>query len=184
MMADNADAPIAVIARRVHELRMELGLNQTEFAQALGVSRRHVSDIENGGAKITVDLLFDVESRLLNKSKKASVLWLITGRLDPVPWGDYPERSQLNAVMGLDGRGLVAAFRTLDVIMGSAPQAISAEMKADLLKRTLYIYISELERARQRGAEPEDARRFAEEACDNALRDFGVAAVAAQGDAA
>lgn len=40
------DGEFAGIARRIEELRASLALTQEEFAEALGVMRNHVSDIE------------------------------------------------------------------------------------------------------------------------------------------
>lgn len=45
---------------RVEELRKNLGMNQAEFAKALGVSRQTVSSIETGKYNPSLELAFAI----------------------------------------------------------------------------------------------------------------------------
>lgn len=45
---------------KVEQLRKELGINQGDFAKALGVSRQTVSSIENGKYNPSLELAFAI----------------------------------------------------------------------------------------------------------------------------
>jgi len=159
------------VASRIRDARKELGLNQTEFANALGVSRGHLSEVENDGVKIPVDILFKIAECFERKTFKASVYWLVTGDNRPVPWGENPSTSPLNSVLGLEERALVLALRVLGMVTqdGDAPEGW--ERKARLLRQVLYHYTAEVQRECQAGTDVSEAREKAERAC---LMFFGV----------
>jgi transcriptional regulator with XRE-family HTH domain len=175
-MASDAGLAASAVAARIRELRSELGLNQTEFARALGVSRSSISDAENNSVKITVDLLLTIGEVFGQKSPKAGVIWLITGDERSVPWGENPELSPLNQVLALDRRALVYTLRVLYQIDQDVGRATPSEQRAALFIHVLYTYMSEMERSVQSGAEPDVARALAEGACTGlgaALGDLG-----------
>lgn len=55
--AVSPDSPFGQFAQRIRELRGRLGMTQQEFADATGVSRAFVSDVENLRSKPGLDLL-------------------------------------------------------------------------------------------------------------------------------
>nr|WP_294557714.1 helix-turn-helix transcriptional regulator [uncultured Rhodopila sp.] len=162
------------VADRVRELRLGLGLNQTEFARAIGASRSYLSDVENRKAKVSVDLLFDIVARFREKADKATLGWLLTGRAEPVPWGEEPSLSPLNSILGLDRRALAAAIECVDALDREQAIPLPPKAKARLLVQALYVYISEMMRARQAGIDPDRARQIAQAACDSIVSDYGV----------
>ena len=167
----------AAVADRVRELRGDLGMNQTEFARALGTSRSYVSDLENRNAKVSVDILFDIVERFKGASKKATIYWLLTGSSDPVPWGPDPAGNSLNTILALNTRARVTAIASVDVLDRALKVPMAPESKADLLRHLLYVYHSELERARQAGSEATEAHRIARAACDTVVRSFELSPV-------
>lgn len=48
------------VENRIEELRKNLGMNQAEFAKALGVSRQTVSSIETGKYNPSLELAFAI----------------------------------------------------------------------------------------------------------------------------
>jgi len=46
------------VKNKVEELRKDVGMNQEEFAKAIGVSRQTVSSIENGKYNPSLELAF------------------------------------------------------------------------------------------------------------------------------
>jgi transcriptional regulator with XRE-family HTH domain len=155
-----------VVADRVRQLREGLGLNQTEFAKELGVSRSYLSDIENYKGKITLDFIFHLVRSFEDKSKDAGLLALLAGDKRPVPWGDAPERSPLALILGLDTRALQAALESLQTIESIERTPLTPEHKARYVRQALYIYMSELIRAENAGMEISEARQVAKHACD------------------
>lgn len=62
------------IGRRVHELRLERGLTQDEFAQQLEVKRSAISQIENGLMAPSLELAIKISIKF-----SVPVDWLING---------------------------------------------------------------------------------------------------------
>lgn len=59
----DAETPLqkeVTMKNRVELLRKELGINQGDFAKALGVSRQTVSSIENGKYNPSLELAFAI----------------------------------------------------------------------------------------------------------------------------
>lgn len=169
-MASEDTSASAPVARRIRQVRSELGLNQTEFARALGVSRSHISEVEHDTVKIPVDLLFSIEKVFRNQTSKASVLWMISGDTRPVPWGDNPASSSLNQILSLDRRALICGVKVLHQL--DFPK-LTNEIAAEFLLRTIYIYLSEMERHKQSGLDADEARALAERACLRSSEDLG-----------
>ena len=46
------------------KLRKDANLTQEELAEAVGVSRNHISKIENGNGKCSVDVLYAIAKKL------------------------------------------------------------------------------------------------------------------------
>ena len=57
-----------IIGNRVKSMRKTNGFNQSELAQKVGVSRKHISDIENG--KGTTLLIFVKLLKIFGKAEK------------------------------------------------------------------------------------------------------------------
>lgn len=61
---------------RVREFRMQLGMTQAEFGEALGVKRQYVANVENGQKLFSHDLL--AKARRLG----ADLNWLVPDPLE------------------------------------------------------------------------------------------------------
>jgi transcriptional regulator with XRE-family HTH domain len=159
------ESPTAGVAARIKALRLELGLNQSEFARSLGVSRSHISEVETNNVKIPIDLIFSINKEFREKNMKSGIYWLLTGDDRSVPWGNEPELSPLNLVLGLDSRALSC---TLDVFLKLSEQSSMPDSPHDrgrLFRQIMYAYISELERSRQAGTSVDEARHAAQINC-------------------
>ncbi len=163
-----------MVADRIRLAREALGMNQTEFADELGVSRSFLSNIENGRGKISIDFVFHVSDKFSKRTKHAGIHTLLTGDNQPVPWGATPEASPLNHVLALDTRALEAAQASLASIEASEGKALSRESKARYVRGALYIYMSEFIRAKDAGVPVADARAIAEQACDAVAGNFDL----------
>ena len=88
-MATTEDEIDALVGRRVRELRLQLGLTQTQLADAIGVTFQQVQKYERGANRIS-----------------ASKLWLIADRLGISPASlltGLPSPSGDGATAGPDG---------------------------------------------------------------------------------
>ena len=161
MAIDNKSAS-AVVGARIRQVRREIGLNQTEFARALGVSRSTVSDVEQAIVKIPVDFLFLISEKFGGKSEKASVQWLITGDYRALYLGDRPSESPLNHLLALDSRALRFSIKSL---LENATGLSSPEVGAKFFNLLMAQYISRMEELKKLGVDVDDARSQAELEC-------------------
>lgn len=83
------------LAERLRDAREYVGLSQDEVAQALGLSRPAVTNIESGNRKVEA-----VELGKLAKLYRKSMEYLTTGR-DPIPSGPAQLAFLARAVHGL-----------------------------------------------------------------------------------
>lgn len=108
MTASGVDLQRAEVAQRLREAREYVGLSQDEVAQALGLSRPAITNIETGNRKVEA-----VELERLAKLYGQSVNYLLSGE-DPL--AAAPEQVQFlaRAVKGLSRKDLdeVARFAT------------------------------------------------------------------------
>ena len=120
---DQTEELRAAMAQRLREAREYVGLSQEEVAQALGMSRPAVTNIETGNRKVEA-----VELDKLATLYRQSVTFLLSGE-DAV--GAVPVQVQFlaRAVKGLSRKDLeeVARFasflkRSSDVKTGKKPQ--------------------------------------------------------------
>ena len=65
----------AEFGRRAAELRSIKRMTQEDLAEKLGVSKKHISEIERGIAACSIDLLLDISSAL-----NVSTDYLLTGK--------------------------------------------------------------------------------------------------------
>ncbi|MBH3341593.1 helix-turn-helix transcriptional regulator [Pseudomonas mendocina] len=94
------------LAERLRDAREYVGLSQDEVAQALGLSRPAVTNIESGNRKVEA-----VELSKLAKLYRKSIEYLMTGR-DPLPSGPTQLAFLARAVHGLSQQDIdeVARF--------------------------------------------------------------------------
>lgn len=100
------------IGERINELRVNRGINQTEFAVLLGVGQKAVSLIERGVNNPTIAQLI-----ILSDSFGVSIDWIIKG-VDTV--GTSDERELLNAIK--DDTGL---HQSMKIIMNAKKNIMS-----------------------------------------------------------
>lgn len=53
-----------LIGKRIRKLRIECGFTQTEFAQLLTCSRKHLGNIERGESRPSLECLHDISNAL------------------------------------------------------------------------------------------------------------------------
>ena len=152
------------IAARIRGLRKELGLNQADFAARIDVSRGYISDVENGRARPSVELLFAIQNAFLSQSSRAS--WAEILQADTLNAPADSEGSRLSAVVSLDGRALETAIERVDALEASEGQKLPSRTKARLIRGILYVYVDQLEKALARGADMEAARAQAASASE------------------
>ena len=56
-LADRARAGTLIFPSAVVDIRRSVGMNQTQFATVLGMSRRQIADIERGAANPTLETI-------------------------------------------------------------------------------------------------------------------------------
>ena len=52
------------LGRRIRERRRELGLTQLEFADRVGISSQHLSNVENGRTKLSMHLMVAIATEM------------------------------------------------------------------------------------------------------------------------
>lgn len=163
-MASDVGVDSSGVAARIREVRTSLGLNQTDFARELNVSRSHISEVENKTVKIPIDLIFSIKNRFGNETEKANLNWILTGDLRKVPWGPRPESSPLSSILGLDSRALSSALLVL--LKWQKERILSENINeiSIIFRQLLYVYVSTLERATQSGLDIAESRKIASEA--------------------
>jgi transcriptional regulator with XRE-family HTH domain len=122
-MATSEEDIDALVGRRVRELRLQLGLTQTQLADAIGVTFQQVQKYERGSNRISASKLWLIADRL-----GVSPSSLLSGL--PSPSGaaageDAPEDDEQSRLLGAFGRIADARRRqtVIDVAegFGSAP---------------------------------------------------------------
>lgn len=76
-----------LIGKRIRNLRIENGFTQTEFAQLLACSRKHLGNIERGESRPSLECLHDISNAL-----NVTLDYLIS---ESSPIKSYDEHSEL-----------------------------------------------------------------------------------------
>lgn len=61
---NNKNTKIYKLGRNIFKKRREIGLNQNQFAERLGISREHLAKIETGQRNMSINLLFKIANEL------------------------------------------------------------------------------------------------------------------------
>lgn len=158
-----ATSKLEALAERLRAVRVSLGLSQDEFADALGVSRGYISNIENNKAEPSISFLYSVAA----KYPTFNVEFLLFGRHDVLDAevtrkGYFTDAVEKAAI--LDHQALTAAIKVSRLVAGpsgvSVPEQVEASFLLDFSKR--YTEIFDMEKAS--GADPERAHARAEAA--------------------
>ncbi len=164
-MASESSSASAAVAARIREVRVELGMSQTDFARALGVSRSNIYEVEHNSVKITVDILFQISERFGGRSEKANAHYLLSGKHPLSIKATDQGGGMLNSVLGLDEHALIFALGMYERLgIGPATPATMGR-KAGLFRQILYAYLGEMDRAKRDGVDIVVARRAAVRAC-------------------
>ena len=142
------------IAARIHEVRKLTGLNQTEFARTIGVSRSFLSEVEALKSKPSVEMIVGVANHFPNL---ASAWWLLLGYGTPGPY------DRDGAPGTIDWRAMLHAMRlqqalVVPVSADAEPEEIAAKVLAVLVNAYAQTFASAI----GRGEAEHDARQEAE----------------------
>ena len=155
------------VSNRLRLLREAAGMTQGEFADALGVSRGHISNIESGKAEPSLSLLWNVERKfhLLPDSSMGVILF-----------GDRVGAMEFNTgaihkVGTVDMRALTCAVKRADEMERQEPQPVSPHIKAHLIRDFMVAYVERYQQMKVQGAgTPDDWHAAAVAEVDGAGR--------------
>lgn len=76
------------IGYRIKRIRKENNLNQSQFAQSIGISQGNLSEIEMGNSNPSAETLISIRARY-----NVNLNWLLTGvdSVDGIIYEDYEE---------------------------------------------------------------------------------------------
>ncbi|MCU6790728.1 helix-turn-helix domain-containing protein [Paenibacillus sp. WQ 127069] len=94
-----------IISENIKRLRKLHNLNQTEFANSIGVSQGSLSDIESGKSNPSVDTIVSIFSRY-----SCSLEWLLTGK----EANQRAEKLEDEHKFNILEKDLINTFRQLD----------------------------------------------------------------------
>lgn len=77
------DAFYRDLGARIRSRRLELKITQVELAEAIGISRPSLTNIESGNQRLLVDQLFDISKKLTTSIQDI----MPVGRYDAEPLG-------------------------------------------------------------------------------------------------
>jgi len=92
------------INKRFKEIRFDKDLSQKEYAEAISLKTRQVTEIERGNQKVSIDIAIKVEDEF-----NINLRWLLTGR------GEKYLNSDANSVNVNNQNGNVAVNGTITI---------------------------------------------------------------------
>ncbi len=145
-------------------------MSQSEFAEALGVSRGHISNIENGKAEPAISMLWEIEKKFF-ATAGSSIHSLLFGE------DHFQGEANEGAVWRhatVDLRALGAALKRADEMERASEQPTAPPIKTMLVRSLMQGYVERYQRMKLAGATPDECHAAAEEEVASAGR--GVAA--------
>jgi transcriptional regulator with XRE-family HTH domain len=170
---DDLDA----LAARVKAIRDRLGKTQAEFADAVGVSRSFLSEMESGRSKPSSQLILGVAEAFPEIDRD----WLLTGAGNMALWDDHLQRAALAGTMrfgsdaklsAADVEALRCAFRLLEEVIGQRPEAIRKNRQMEFVCVLYNFYIGAYQDSMR--SDPDlDPRDYASRVCGEWARRLG-----------
>lgn len=88
------------IGYRIKRIRKENNLNQSQFAQSIGISQGNLSEIEMGNSNPSAETLISIRARY-----NVDLNWLLTGvdSVDGITYEDHHEKELVETYRKLNG---------------------------------------------------------------------------------
>jgi transcriptional regulator with XRE-family HTH domain len=155
-MDDEATANLEAVSERVRMLRVSLGLSQDDFADALGVSRGYISNIENKKAEPSISFLFSVEAKYPEKTSLKGLLF-----------GEYAFEGEYNPgavsrAQNSNLRAMTVALKVADAQEEREGRGLPKHVKAIFVSDLMTRYVEVYQREKLAGADPDAAHASAE----------------------
>ncbi len=139
----------AEVANRLRLLREASGLSQVDFADALGVSRGHVSNIESGKAEPSLSLLWEIE-RTFPHIAGSSMGAVLFG--EAALRGEFSNRDAVHKAGTVDMRALTCAVKRADEMERQQGHPALPHIKAHLIRDFMVAYVARYQQLKLSGA--------------------------------
>jgi DNA-binding XRE family transcriptional regulator len=170
LSAASPDDDLTGLALRVRAVRERLGRTQAEFADAVGVSRSFLSEMESGRSKPSTQLVLGIAKAFPEIDRD----WLLSGNGQMAIWDtDYDQQMPFKGRMRFDDDtplknadpdALRCAVRLLDQIDSQFPGKIKRNRQSDVIVMLYVTYVAAYHDARNEG-HGNDRGAYASQVC-------------------
>jgi transcriptional regulator with XRE-family HTH domain len=167
----DSTADLDALAVRVRAVRDRYGLTQAEFADAVGVSRSFLSEMESGRSRPSTQLVLGIASYFPDVDRD----WLLSGRGHIVWWEhDEPNKAPLAGRMRFgseaklsdcDIDALVCAVELFQKVDPETKNKLSGTRQTDFVSVLYNFYIGAIQDAFHNDILPQNRRAYAAEVC-------------------
>ena len=158
---------VEAVSGRIRLLRESVGMSQGDFADALGVSRGYISNIENGKAEPTITLLWEIEREFGGRAP-ASMHTILFGE---GPFQGEFNKGAVHAVNTMNMRALTCALKRADEMERDGGQHTPPHIKALLVQALMRAYVERYQQRKLSGlGGPDDWHTAAAAEVDAAAR--------------